>query len=127
MSMPQDSNPFAEAASDAFAGDMADYTRVGTETFDGITVTRYEYADPMLWRQYGIGTVEDDVTVTDFTLVVLVDGDGLARSTSWRLTGETGAGETVVGSWAYTVTKLGTTIVHEPDWLATAKAQSRTG
>jgi hypothetical protein len=127
MSMPQEGSPFAEAAGDVFAGDMADYTRVGSETFDGVTVTRYEYRDPLLWQQYGAGTVEDDLTVTDFALVVLVDGDGLARSTSWHLTGETDAGEVVTGNWEYTVTKLGSTDVQEPAWLETAKTQTGTG
>lgn len=128
MSMPQEGDPVGEALSDAFVGDVEDYTRVGTETFDGVSVTRYEYADPLLWRSYGLGTVdEDEMSVTDFVLVVLVDEDGLARSTSWSLEGVTTDGERIVGEWRYQVTEVGTTVVDEPDWLETAKTQSAMG
>jgi ribosomal protein L27 len=99
--------------------DLSDARRVGTETFDGVSVDRYEYTDPMLWRQYGttaFGT-EENVTVTDFTLVALVDGDGLARSTGWTLTGETEDGRTVTAEWRFEVTDVGSTTVADPDWL----------
>jgi len=128
MAMAQDTNPFAEAVSDAMVGEMSDYDRKGTETFDGVTVTRYEFTDRTLWQAYGLGTVdEDDVEVTDFTLVVLVDEDGLARSTSWTLVGETEDGERVAAEWRYTLTRIGETVVAEPDWLETAKSQGMPG
>jgi len=128
MSMPQDSTPFADAVRDAGIGDFDRFHRVGTETFDGISVTRYEYADEDLWRTYGLGITQnpEDVQVTDFTLAVLVDGDGLARSTSWTLTGETNDGQPVSGTWTYTLTAIGTTAVEEPDWLDAAKEQAVT-
>ncbi len=64
---------------------------VGTETFDGVTVDRYEYSDLSTWRQFGAGAFGSggNVTVTDLTVVILVDSDGLARQTAWTLTGET--------------------------------------
>lgn len=128
MGMPQDSTPFADAVSEASIGDFDRFHRVGTETFDGVTVTRYEYADADLWRTYGLGITQDpeDVQVTDFTLTVLVDGNGLARSTSWTLTGETQDGKPVSGTWTYTLTDVGTTTVAEPDWLDAAKEQAVT-
>lgn len=125
MVSPQETSPFEDAVSDAIVGDFEDYERVGTETFDGVTVTRYEYSDPLLWQTYGLGTVgdADDVEVTDFTLAVLVDGDGLTRSVSWTLSGEEDDGTPVAGEWRYTLTKIGATTVEEPAWLELAKTQ----
>ena len=105
--------------------DFEDATLVGTETFDGATVERYEYTDPMLWRQYGAGTfgTEQNVTITDFTLVVLVDGDGIARSSGWELVGETETGERVSAEWRFELTDLGSTDVPDPEWLDEAREE----
>ncbi|WP_411967004.1 hypothetical protein [Haloferax sp. YSSS75] len=105
--------------------DFEDATLVGTETFDGVTVQRYEYTDPMLWRQYGAGTfgTDQNVTITDFTLVVLVDEDGIARSSGWELLGETESGERVSAEWQFELTALGSTDVPDPDWLDDAREE----
>ena len=99
----------------------------GTETFDGTEVSRYVYSDPTVWRQYQTGSfgTEENVTITDFTVVVLVDSDGFARSTGWTVTGETVDGETVSADWRYTVTDVGSTSVEDPDWLEEARAQAQ--
>lgn len=109
--------------------DLDDARRVGTETFDGVTVDRYEYTDRTLWRQYGPGTfgTEENVTVQEFTVVTLVDGDGLARSTGWTVVGETDAGETVTAEWRFDLTDLGSTTVADPDWLAEAESANPSG
>lgn len=124
MMTPQESSPFDDAVSDAFVGDIDRYRLVGTETFDGITVNRYELSDTALWTEYGVGSFGDaqDVRVTDFSLVVLVDGDGLARSTSWKLVGETSEGNPITGEWQYTLTGIGSTTVDQPDWVELAMA-----
>ena len=126
--MPVQDDPVASALARG-AGlsydDFEDAQTVGTETFDGVAVTRYEYTDPVLWRQYGTTTfgTDENVTVTDFTLVALVDEEGLARSTGWTLVGETEDGEPVTAEWRFEVTDVGSTAVEDPDWLAEARAQ----
>jgi hypothetical protein len=127
--MPQQTTVFDNARDRA----LYDYDEfeeaqfVGTEQFDGVTVDRYEYSDPTVWRNYGAGAwgADEDVTVTDFTVVVLVDKDGLARSTEWTVSGETDDGEPVSATWSYTLTDVGSTSVEDPDWLAEAKAQAQ--
>lgn len=124
---PQDDTAFQSALDrGAISYESVDDARfVGTETFDGVTVDRYEYSDLATWRQFGAGTLgsSENVTVTDFTVAVLVDEDGLARQTSWTLTGETDDGETVSVEWRYEVTEVGSTSVPDPDWLDAARAQ----
>jgi hypothetical protein len=121
---------FALARGAAFAyDDLSDAEAVGTESFDGVSVTRYEYRDPLLWQQYGTSAFagEENVTVTDFVLVSLVDDDGLARSTGWTLTGENEAGEEVRAEWRFELTDVGSTTVPDPDWLEEAESRSDTG
>ncbi|RLM39628.1 hypothetical protein [Haloarcula sp. Atlit-120R] len=124
---PQDDTAFQSAIDRGrLSSESVDDARlVGTETFDGVTVDRYEYSDLSTWRQIGAGAFGSggNVTVTDFTVVILVDGDGLARQTAWTLTGETDDGETVAVEWRYEVTGVGSTDVPDPDWLADARAQ----
>lgn len=107
--------------------DKDEATFTGRATFDGETVDRYEYSNPAVWREYGAGMfgTEEAVTVTDFTLVVLVDQDGLVRSTHWTVTGETDDGSLVTATWRYTITDVGSTTVPDPEWLADAKAQGQ--
>ncbi|WP_135301877.1 DUF7537 family lipoprotein [Haloarcula amylovorans] len=124
-----------EGADDTFGSALArgsfgyesveDAEFVGQETFDGVTVDRYEYTDTQLWRQYGASAFgsDENVTVTDFTVVVLVDGDGLARKTQWTLTGETDDGKPVSAAWHYTLTGVGATTIEDPEWLDTAISQ----
>jgi hypothetical protein len=112
----------------AFAyADVDQENFVGSDTFDGVAVDRYEYRDPVLWRQFGTTSFgdEENVTVTDFTLVVLVDEDGLARQTAWTLLGETEDGREVSVEWRFEVTGVGSTTVDEPDWLAEAGSNAR--
>jgi len=124
---PQDDTSFQSAVDrGTLSYESVDDARlVGTETFDGVTVDRYEYSDLSTWRQIGAGAFGsgENVTVTDFTVVILVDADGLARQTAWTLTGETDDGETVSIEWRYEVTDVGSTAVPDPDWLDEARAQ----
>ena len=100
----------------------------GTETFDGVAVDRYELsaANEALVLAGSAAAAEsaDEVEVTSFEYVVLVDEDGLSRHESWRFTGRTGDGAEVRGSWEYSLTAVGSTAVDDPDWLGDAKAQS---
>lgn len=123
----EDQVEYALARGASFAYDeFEDATFVGTETFDGVAVDRYEYTDPTLWRQYGVTAFgsDENVTITDFTLVVLVDEDGLARSSSWELRGETEDGDPVSAEWRFELTDVGTTTVSDPVWLDEAQEQA---
>ncbi|KAB1187837.1 MULTISPECIES: hypothetical protein [Haloferax] len=129
--LPADDNQveYALARGASFSyDDLEDATFVGTETFDGVAVDRYEYTDPTLWRQYGVTALgpDENVTITDFTLVVLVDEDGLARSSSWDLRGETEDGEPVSAEWRFELTDVGTTSVTDPAWLDEARTGQTT-
>jgi hypothetical protein len=103
----------------------------GRETFDGVSVERYELsrADAQLIQAgsaagaaAGAGAGAE---ITDFRYAVLVDADGLSRFESWSFTGRTSDGETVSGEWEYSITKVGSTTVDDPDWLADAQASGQ--
>ena len=129
----QSPNVFQSATGRAsgFYGSLEeDAQRVGRETFDGVSVTRYEYADTSAWQTYNQGLAsgtfdsDENVTVTDFEIATLVDDDGIARLTTWTLTGETESGETVSIEWRYSLTDIGSTTVEDPEWLAAAQQQA---
>jgi len=99
--------------------DLSGYTRVGTETFDGVEVTRYEASQLTDW--YGNG-YDDEVEWTEFTYVVLVDGDGLVRSEGWSATGVDAEDVAHTIEYSYSLTAIGSTAIDEPDWLAEAES-----
>ena len=116
----------------AFGADE-DLTFEGRETFDGVTVERYELsrADSQLIQAgsaLGTGVAgpdSGDVRITDFQYAVLVDADGLSRFESYTVSGETADGQSVRIEWEYSLTDVGSTTVDDPDWLAEASAQSQ--
>ncbi|MFB6107097.1 MAG: hypothetical protein ABEJ70_09005 [Halobacteriaceae archaeon] len=104
----------------AFQFDLRDYApdgyrEAGTDTVDGVPVTRYEAdrseRDPRSGES------------VDATVSFAVDGDGLVREydVTAHLTTEDGEGTMHYG---YTVTDVGSTTVTEPDWLSEARAQA---
>lgn len=104
----------------------------GTETFDGVSVQRYELSetDSQLIQAgsaagVAAGGSSGDMTITDFHYTVLVDGDGLSRFESWSFTAESDDGTKVSGEWEYSLTKVGSTTVDDPEWLAEAQAQAQ--
>lgn len=102
-------------------------TFTGAETFDGVPVNRYELsaANEALILAGSAAAAEsaNEIEVTNFEYVVLVDEDGLSRSESWTFAGRTPDGAEVRGSWEYSLTAVGSTTVDDPDWLADARAQ----
>lgn len=113
----------------SFYGDLeADARLVGTESFDGTTVSRYEYDDADAWASYSSGlssaafSSSENVTITDFEIAVLVDGDGVARLTTFTVSGETDDGTEISAEWRYAVTDIGSTTVEEPAWLDEAQS-----
>ena len=110
-----------------YGTDVEGLEKVGTETFDGVRVTRYELTrtDAELWAGLGTtGTDPDDLAEIEVDYVVLVDGDGLSRYESWAFAGTTNDGERIEGKWAYELTAVGSTSVPDPDWLDDAKEQT---
>jgi hypothetical protein len=101
-------------------------TFAGTETFDGVTVDRYELsaADQALIRAGSVAAQGEPGTleITSFEYVVLVDEDGLSRHESWAFSGRTDDQNEVSGSWEFSLTGVGSTTVEEPDWLNEAGA-----
>lgn len=102
----------------------------GEETFDGVSVKRYELtrADSQLIQAgsaAGVAAGSGNTEITDFRYVVLVDEDGLSRFESWSFSGETTDGQAINGEWEYSLTKVGSTTVDDPEWLAEAEAQSQ--
>jgi len=116
-------------ASSLFTFVESDIQYVGTETYDGVTVDRYEYSDASAWSEYNenvsiaMFSSDTEVTVTSFSVVVLVDEDGVGRLTTWTLAGEAADGTPVSAEWSYSLTDIGSTTVEDPDWLADAQAQ----
>jgi hypothetical protein len=104
-----------------------DLSFAGTETFDGVPVDRYELSevDSQLVQAgsaAGVATGSGEARITDFHYTVLVDADGIARYESWSFEGETTDGEVISGQWEYSLTKVGSTTVDDPEWLAAAQA-----
>lgn len=107
------------AAFVAMSGDLDGFTRTGTETFDGVGVTRYEMGSTAPWLS---GQGQDGVQWTDFSYVVLVDDQGLVRSERWTGTGVDDAGVERSVEFTYELTGVGSTEVPEPAWLDLARA-----
>ncbi|WP_338728863.1 hypothetical protein [Haladaptatus sp. DJG-WS-42] len=101
--------------------DGADWTQVGVEQFDGVSVTRYEAKGVESFRD-----LREDIdpasnqTITNAQAVLLVDENGIARFIEIRFDVE----DDDVSGTIYlisTMTDVGTTTVAEPDWLDRAK------
>lgn len=106
----------------ADADDLSEFDAVGTETYDGVTVTRYERTDRPTW--VSAQNTEDDFTWEEFTYTVLVDEDGLVRLESWSGEGVTTDGVTRTITFTYSLTAVGSTTVAEPDWVDAAREQA---
>lgn len=103
--------------------DLDGFDRAGTETFDGVTVTRYTLTERPAWVAAGQMT-EGEIQWTEFTFEVLVDGDGVVRQETWTSTGIDEQDVTHTVEFYSAVTGVGTTTVEEPDWVGTAREQA---
>nr|WP_231608293.1 hypothetical protein [Haloferax gibbonsii] len=103
-----------------------DLTFAGTETFDGVSVERYELSSAsealILAGSAAAQGEPGNLEVTNFEYAVLVDEDGLSRHESWAFSGRMDDGTEVRGSWEYSLTGVGSTTVDEPAWLDEARA-----
>lgn len=102
---------------------LEDFDVVGTETYDGDTVTRYERTTRPTYL-VGQAQADEDVRWTGFTYVVLVDEDGLVRSEGWTSEGVDADDVRVTVEYSYSLTGVGSTTVTEPDWVGDARAES---
>ncbi|WP_332899149.1 DUF7537 family lipoprotein [Haladaptatus sp. CMSO5] len=101
--------------------DGADWTQVGVEQFDGVSVTRYEAKGVESFKD-----LREDIdpasnqTITNAEAVLLVDENGIARFIEIRFEVE----DDDVSGTIYLISKVtdvGSTTVAEPDWLDRAK------
>ena len=104
------------------ADDLSAFVATGTETYDGVAVTRYERTDRPTW--VNAQSPDEAFTWTEFTYSVLVDEDGLVRSEGWSGEGVDADGVGQSMEFSYSLTDVGSTTVEEPDWAATARGQS---
>lgn len=103
--------------------DLSEFTRAGTTTFDGVSVTRYVLTERPAWIA-AQAMAEGEVRWTDFEFEVLVDDDGLVRAERWTATGtKDGVAQSV--EFTYEITGVGSTTVEEPDWLDAAREGSQ--
>lgn len=113
---------FSVESSITSGSDLSEFSVVGTETYDGVTVTRYERSDQPAWIA-AQGT-DDEFTWTAFDYAVLVDEDGLVRYDSWTGEGVDGEGVEQTMTFSYSLTDVGSTVVEDPDWLTAADEQT---
>lgn len=106
----------------------ATFRRVGTETFNGTQVTRYEADDEsMVSVTNDTGVSGQNLSVVEANASVLVDQDGIMRLLTYDVVFETQNGEqTVTLSYRRHVYAVGSTQVSEPAWLEEARAQTGT-
>jgi hypothetical protein len=98
--------------------DLERFSVAGTETYDGISVTRYERTEQPNWiAPQEAGT---EFSWTEFNYVVLVDADGLVRYESWGGDGVDEAGVEHAMTFSYSLTDVGSTVVEDPNWLTVA-------
>ena len=97
---------------------LEQFSVAGTETYDGVSVTRYERTEQPNWiAPQEAGT---EFTWTEFNYVVLIDADGLVRYESWGGEGVDEAGVDHTMTFSYSLTDVGSTVVEDPDWLTMA-------
>lgn len=97
---------------------LAEFSAVGTETYDGVSVTRYERTDQPDWIAPPATATE--FIWTEFTYVVLIDADGLVRYESWNGEGVDEAGAETTMTFSYSLTDVGSTVIEDPNWLTMA-------
>lgn len=110
---------FSVESSIASASDLEAFSATGTETYDGVTVTRYERTDRPTWVNQQAG--DGEFTWSSFDYVVLVDEDGLVRYESWGGTGVDAEDVEQTMTFSYSLTDVGSTAVPDPDWLPEAR------
>ncbi|WP_415378954.1 hypothetical protein [Halosimplex sp. TS25] len=104
----------------ADADDLAEFANEGTETHEGVTVTRYVRTQEPTWLT-NQAAADGNFTWTEFRFTVLVDEDGLVRSEGWEAEGVDEDGASYVMSFTYALSDVGATDVEEPAWAATAR------
>lgn len=93
--------------------------RVGTETFRGTTVMRYEASGVAAIDESAPVRQNENYTVTAFSMTILLDADGVVRH--YRDEYDVRIGDRTHNTTrAHTVTDVGSTDVERPAWVANA-------
>lgn len=92
------------------------WERVGTETFDGTTVTRYE-STGVADRSRLPAAFAGQADVRNVSATILIDGEGRLRSYTFEYVLVGDGGQTVAATQTFTVTAVDETSVTEPDWI----------
>jgi len=115
-------SPFDSGSYVTGGDDLSEFTRSGTTTFDGASVTRYVLTERPAWIAAG-AMAEGEVRWSDFEFEVLVDEDGVVRAERWTATGtQDGVAQRV--EFSYEITGIGSTTVDEPDWVGVAREEN---
>lgn len=103
-------------------GENVSYEAVGTETVDGVTVTRYETSGVEQLSGENLlanGTVEgENTSVRNFTATLLVDGEGVVRLSDWHIEFvDTANGTSYELDMRHEISAVGEVSIEEPGWL----------
>jgi|AntRauTorcE11898_2_1112593.scaffolds.fasta_scaffold00500_15 hypothetical protein len=100
------------------------YNRIGTETYNGAEVVRFEADEnrsrAALERMFAADSKTENVTVTEFSSTILVGTDGVVRHYDLSYTAENN-GQTVTTAATIDVSNVGATTVTPPEWLEHAQ------
>ncbi|WP_135821170.1 DUF7537 family lipoprotein [Halostella litorea] len=101
--------------------DAFEWEQQGTETHEGVGVTRYEATGVANYTALPTSPAEENVS--DVSATLLVSEDGVMHEYRVDYTQE-GSGSTQEISLRYAVTDVGSTTVEEPGWLDEARNSS---
>lgn len=122
--MPFDSR--SSAVSYGFVYDYSVFERysyAGTETFDGVPVSRFVFDATEAWLA-AEQVADQGMTVESAHMEMLVDADGIPRYQRYRVEGTDSSGA-VWYDFEFTITDVGSTTVPDPAWLGEAQQQVR--
>ncbi|WP_121820645.1 DUF7537 family lipoprotein [Halostella salina] len=98
--------------------DAFEWEQQGTETVDGVGVTRYEATGVANYS--ALPTAPSEANASDVSATLLVSEDGVMHEYTLDYTQES-SGATQEISLRYAATEVGSTTVEEPDWLDEAR------
>lgn len=100
---------------------VVQFTEVGRETVDGVSVVRYETTSLDAFDQSEFG-LDPGIELVDASAVLLVGTDGIVRSMELQVDAVTDQGSSISVSTTTTWSDIGSTTVTEPDWVTEARS-----
>lgn len=101
--------------------DVVQFTEVGRETVDGVSVVRYEANSLDAFDQSELG-LDPGIEAVDASAVLLVGTDGIVRSMEINVDAVTDQETTISVTTTSTWSDIGSTTVTEPDWVTEARS-----